>query len=260
MDQNVDCITVKIEPDLVIVDTTGGYVDEQSTNKLNYPQAHVIKLQCKSDEVIEQNVQEAIDNNNNNTSVNKPKKRKYGKKINCTQCDRSFPYTSSRHRHMMQVHSYEKPYKCDICKRSFIDKSAIKIHMQAHSGIRPYRCKICNKPFGHPFNIKKHMLVHNGLRPYKCGECNKTYKHSSHLKRHMKRHNGQSDLVVVKEKNILPNQSITIEISPKIELLTEVKCEGNITEEVYYSKSSNLKNSNYFQNDDILDRLSEVLS
>lgn len=111
----------------------------------------------------------------------------------CQQCGTTFKYKSQIKRHVLQVHTLVKPFECDICKQTFVDKYYTRIHMQTHSGIKPYHCRICKKQFCHAFNIKKHMLVHTGLRPYKCLQCNKTYKHSSHLKRHMDHHNDGLD-------------------------------------------------------------------
>lgn len=107
------------------------------------------------------------------------------KQFKCGICDKCFDKKVAKNRHHLLVHTLERPFSCDICKGTFVDKSCVRNHMQQH--IQHY-CPICNEPFRHAFNIKRHMLVHNGLRPYNCSMCDKTYKHSSHLKRHLKQH------------------------------------------------------------------------
>lgn len=132
-------------------------------------------------------------NNNNNVEAS------------CEQCGTTFKFKSQIKRHILQVHTLVKPFQCDICKQTFVDKYYTRIHMQTHSGIKPYHCRICNKQFCHAFNIKKHMLVHSGLRPYKCLQCDKTYKHSSHLKRHMDHHNDGLDHWDTRPEGFVPS-------------------------------------------------------
>ena len=43
------------------------------------------------------------------------------------------------------IHTGEKPFKCDICKNDFSEKSGLAVHKRIHTGEKPYECKICKK-------------------------------------------------------------------------------------------------------------------
>ena len=38
-----------------------------------------------------------------------------------------------------------KSFECDVCKMVFICKSHLIIHKRVHSGEKPYKCEVCKK-------------------------------------------------------------------------------------------------------------------
>lgn len=63
--------------------------------------------------------------------------------------------------HMTTVHLKKKPYKCDMCPKSFGGKRPLKIHRQTvHFKQRPLQCEHCDKRFGQRSNLNVHMKVH----------------------------------------------------------------------------------------------------
>ena len=77
-----------------------------------------------------------------------------------------------------------KPFACDICRKSFKHKIAILNHRRIHTGERPYECEVCKKTFSQSSGLAGHVRVHTGENPYECEICKKTFSQNSHLADH----------------------------------------------------------------------------
>ncbi|XP_037774672.1 zinc finger protein 383-like, partial [Penaeus monodon] len=70
----------------------------------------------------------------------------------------------------------DKPYRCQICNKTFTDTCSISRHMKAHTKKKPYNRKICNKTFSGRGHLLDHIRVHTEEKPYNCKICNKTLR------------------------------------------------------------------------------------
>ena len=74
----------------------------------------------------------------------------------------------------MRTHTGEKPFQCDICDMSFLQKIHLSTHMQTHTGEHSVRCDICQKSFSQKRYLSAHMRTHTGEKClYKCDICSK---------------------------------------------------------------------------------------
>lgn len=168
----------------------------------------------------------AGDSGENSAVVKKRRKRSEVKEIaQCSVCNKVFKHQSKLRRHAV-VHTGERPYKCDICQRSFsqradikahklkvhsgpsekklfpCDKCAkiyssewlLKAHLLWHSGEQPIVCPDCGKSFQTPYGLKQHAVVHSGEKTFACDQCDKRYYRAGELKQHQMSHDETGEL------------------------------------------------------------------
>lgn len=58
----------------------------------------------------------------------------------------------------------EKPFKCEVCSKTFTQASSLSVHMKVH-GEKEFKCSFenCTKSFGQEVCLNKHMLKHSSL-------------------------------------------------------------------------------------------------
>ncbi|XP_014693351.3 zinc finger and SCAN domain-containing protein 20 isoform X1 [Equus asinus] len=111
------------------------------------------------------------------------------KPYKCDMCVKSFSRSSHFIAHQ-RIHTGEKPYACLECGKSFSDRSNLNTHQRIHTGEKPYTCLECGKSFSDHSNLVTHQRIHTGEKPYKCGECWKSFNQSSNLLKHQRIHLG----------------------------------------------------------------------
>ena len=116
----------------------------------------------------------------------------------------------------MRIHSWEKPYPCTQCKKSFWRHGHLKIHLSTDTGEKmlplhsiykfilnlwkfkstlqdpyrgkPYTCTQCSTSFLIGQDLKRHLRFHTGEKPYHCTKCTKSFSISRDLKIHLRIH------------------------------------------------------------------------
>ncbi|XP_033638467.1 zinc finger protein 665-like [Asterias rubens] len=81
-----------------------------------------------------------------------------------------------------------RPFKCDVCNKSYKSKGHLKFHFKVHQIDRPFRCPFCGKGFLQKGHLRRHVLVHTEEKPYVCADCDKVFRQISHLNDHKKIH------------------------------------------------------------------------
>ncbi|VVC40631.1 Zinc finger C2H2-type [Cinara cedri] len=114
------------------------------------------------------------------------------KPYKCEVCEKSFRHKPNLLQHT-KIHTGRKPFKCEVCKKSFRRKSHLTEHIRIHTGEKPFECDVCGISFTQKSNLLVHTRTHTGgKKPFKCNVCEKSFKHKSNMLVHTKIHTGEN--------------------------------------------------------------------
>ena len=112
----------------------------------------------------------------------------------CDICGKSYPSQQALINHD-RYHRGERPYECETCHKAFATNSHLVTHRRTHTGERPFQCQLCQRRFADRSAFVKHERTHgpNGavIKRYKCDECGSGFVDSCGLKKHIRIHTGE---------------------------------------------------------------------
>ena len=114
------------------------------------------------------------------------------KPYKCQQCVKSFVQKCDLNTHQRIHHTAEKPHECKQCGKCFEHKCSLKTHQRVHTGQMVYSCPLCDKVFSRRYYLRQHQRIHTGFRPFVCWQCDKSYTRKCNLKVHQRIHAGKS--------------------------------------------------------------------
>ncbi|QLQ78642.1 hypothetical protein HG537_0A08900 [Torulaspora globosa] len=108
-------------------------------------------------------------------------------------CNKAFSRPSLLTEHQQTVHQGRKPFKCEICDRTFAKKSHLERHIHVHSENKPLHCSFCHKGFTTAQQLKRHEITHT--KSFKCPYegCQESFYKHPQLRSH---------IMAVHEKNL----------------------------------------------------------
>ncbi|XP_017568451.2 zinc finger protein with KRAB and SCAN domains 5-like [Pygocentrus nattereri] len=107
----------------------------------------------------------------------------------CRHCGK--PFRSHRQLKQHQVvhqKNRPRPYRCDLCGKSYSYAQVLENHRRTHTGERPYNCRFCGRCFKQRGHLIDHERIHTGERPFSCSVCGKRFIQSSQVKKHVRNH------------------------------------------------------------------------
>lgn len=122
-----------------------------------------------------------------------------------------------------------KIFSCDICDKTFLDKSKLARHSLVHTKEKPFKCAYCHKLFSLDYNLRTHLRVHSGDKPFICrvAGCNKRFSQSSNMKVHERSHI-RTDRRISSPKESTNNEELIQPENIKIEEQSEENVFSNL--------------------------------
>ncbi|XP_050709655.1 zinc finger protein 335-like [Eriocheir sinensis] len=113
----------------------------------------------------------------------------------CEVCNKKLSSRGNLAKHLIR-HRTKKPFECSLCHASFNAKRDCRNHyLQHHTTERPNRCHICGKSYVDKSYLLAHMVFHRDQKAYTCELCGKKFNTSRCVTRHKKRHQEEKRFV-----------------------------------------------------------------
>lgn len=170
---------------------TSGHSDPSEYNKIEN-NVIIDKYEVKSEHVAKGRKKKSQTKRNINICKSKvPKRTKGGVGIfYCKECDCTFRLYGAYKNHKRDGKCL---FECEYCGKTFTARyySNYQSHLKYHVKDRPHKCNVCDKTYIEAQTLKIHMRKHTGVRPYVCHQCGRQFYSSSHLLSH--KHSAHSD-------------------------------------------------------------------
>lgn len=132
------------------------------------------------------------------TKLMKKHKQNHNPWLYCDFCGHKSKLKGNLLTHILSKHTEDKPFKCDLCEKTFRAHHYLETHLRIHRREPTDQCHFCGKSFYGTNNYREHLKqTHlNMKRSYQCKLCDKKYTKSEKLNIHMRAvHTGERPFV-----------------------------------------------------------------
>ena len=125
---------------------------------------------------------------NNVGKITKHMKLNHGKILDhfCTRCEEVYPTKSQLDKHFHSVHG-QKKFQCELCDHISANAQNLKYHVNTvHLKLKPYCCEKCGKSFVQKRRMEEHIIIHHNPqeKSYICDLCGKSFASQASLTSH----------------------------------------------------------------------------
>lgn len=118
--------------------------------------------------------------------------------VQCTQCGKWLKNKLCLRKHMIQ-HSGIK-YLCELCDYAALNPQCLRNHMRVqHTDDKPFKCDLCERSFKLKNTLLNHLVQHTGIKKFACQFCSRTFASSGNYYAHRKRMHPQ-ELAILKSQ------------------------------------------------------------
>jgi len=86
---------------------------------------------------------------------------------------------------IVNLENGQKLYQCDVCSKTFKDRSKMRVHREIHTSERNIICEVCSKHFKTLNCLRNHRRQHTERTYHNCDVCDKKYTQKVQLKKHI---------------------------------------------------------------------------
>lgn len=112
-----------------------------------------------------------------------------GQEYTCSFCNKSFAVQSNLRRHKRSLHLGESRPRtggaeCQVCRHKCRDHFQLNIHLRRHTRDRPFACDLCKKTFASKADTARHRARCSGQPRNVCPTCRQPFSSLQLLNRH----------------------------------------------------------------------------